>query len=93
MTPQTWNIERTRKNNEEKETTYELWSINWFFLWENKKTIKIVKDKSMSFLKTNNEYSKKLRGKKSRKWLEDKSTRQIKAKINRELYWVRRRLL
>lgn len=38
----------------------------------------------MSLFKTDKDYSKKkMRGNKSRKWLEDKIIRQIKARINR----------
>ena len=37
----------------------------------------------MSFLETDKYYIKKLRGKKSRKQLEDKVIRQFKARINR----------
>ena len=36
----------------------------------------------MSFFETDKDYSKKLRGKKSRQQLEDKAIRKIKARIN-----------
>ena len=46
------------------------------------KTADIVKNTFMSFPKTDQDYSKKLHEKKSRKQLKDKITRQIKARIN-----------
>ena len=39
----------------------------------------------MSFFETDKDYSKKVRGKKLRKQLEEKAIRQMKARINRDI--------
>ena len=48
-----------------------------------KKTTDIVKDKIINFFETDKDYSKKLRGQKSRKQWEDKVITQIKTTKNR----------
>ena len=56
-----------------------------FFSEKIKKTANIAKDNFMSFLETDKDYSKKLRGKISRKELEDKSIKQMETRINRDI--------
>ena len=55
------------------------------FYEQIKKTVTIFKEKFMSFLETDKDYRKKIRGKKLRKQLKDKIFRENKAKINRDI--------